>query len=275
MLSKVVNEYHTDWDFHLQTALFAYRTAVHESTDHTPFHVVFGRAPTLPVDIMLGRQSLTPDEYNGLSAYVKRVQSSLSAMFAKIRERQKAAHQQNKTRFDKKVAGIQFCVGDCVRLHIPSNKKGTSKKFGLHWRGPYTVVDKLSVYNYRIQLIGTTKTQVVHRNRLKLCFNDMETRLGSPGSTTELPPTSGGFATLNSTPHQSIEMGEEVPDLETIMEENGNAVDQEPPDITMEDDHNQLSSGDIGEDRPDPHTTTTTRPKSSCRPRDHGPYIMY
>jgi len=40
------------------------------------------------------------------------------------------------------------------------------------WRGPYTIIDKTSSVNYRIQLIGTTKSLVVHQNRLKLCFGE-------------------------------------------------------------------------------------------------------
>ena len=39
------------------------------------------------------------------------------------------------------------------------------------WRGPYTVIDKLSALNYHIQLLGVpNKTLVVHHNRLKHCF---------------------------------------------------------------------------------------------------------
>ena len=38
----------------------------------------------------------------------------------------------------------------------------------------YTVIDRLSSVNYKIQLIGTTKIQIVHRNRLKICYGDPE-----------------------------------------------------------------------------------------------------
>ena len=55
MLSKVVGDHQKDWNDHLQTVLFAYRTAIHESTGYTPFLVMFGRSPCLPVDVMLGR----------------------------------------------------------------------------------------------------------------------------------------------------------------------------------------------------------------------------
>ena len=45
ILSKVVSENQKDWDSHIPKALFAYRTAFHESSGHSPFHVNFGFNP--------------------------------------------------------------------------------------------------------------------------------------------------------------------------------------------------------------------------------------
>ena len=42
------------------------------------------------------------------------------------------------------------------------------------WRGPYTVLDKVTNVNYKIQLIGSTKCQNVHANRLKLYYGHPE-----------------------------------------------------------------------------------------------------
>jgi len=73
-------------------------------------------------------------------------------------------------RYDKKESGHSFSVGDLVWLYIPAVKLGRTKKFSCLWWCPYTVIDKTGVVNYRIQLLGSTKTLVVHRNRLKTCF---------------------------------------------------------------------------------------------------------
>ena len=40
-------------------ALLAYRTSLHEATGFTPYHLVFGHSPQLPIDVMLGRVSST------------------------------------------------------------------------------------------------------------------------------------------------------------------------------------------------------------------------
>ena len=51
-------------------------------------------------------------------------------------------------------------------------KPGRTKKLSLLWRGPYTVLDRTSPVNYKVQLIGGTATLIVHCNRLKTCYGE-------------------------------------------------------------------------------------------------------
>ena len=57
MLSMYVNSKHTDWDVYLPYLTFAYNTGVHPGLKETPFFLVHGREPRLPVDVNL----LPPD----------------------------------------------------------------------------------------------------------------------------------------------------------------------------------------------------------------------
>ena len=60
----------------------------------------------------------------------------------------------------------------------PVVKPSTTKKFISQWRGPYTTLDRVNRVNYRIKLVGSSaKPQVIHHNRLKLCY-------GTPQQTT-------------------------------------------------------------------------------------------
>ena len=47
-------------------------------------------------------------------------------------------------------------IGDRVWLFNPAIKTGHTKKLSSLWRRPYTVNDRLSSVNYKIQLTGTT-----------------------------------------------------------------------------------------------------------------------
>ena len=182
MLSKVVAEHQKDWDEHLQTVLFAYRTAVHDSTGFTPFSVMFGRSPTLPVDVILGRTQ--QDHCTQLPHYVRKLQQSVKAAFSEVRQRLVSAHQHQKKSAEahskSRSEETQFQIGDIVWLYTPAVKSGLSRKLSSFWRGPYTVIDKISTVNYRVQLIGSTKCLIVHCNRLKSyngCPKEVETNL--------------------------------------------------------------------------------------------------
>ena len=58
MLAEMINDSNQhDWDLYLSKALMAYHTSLHEATGFTPYHLVFGHSPQLPIDVMLGRVS--------------------------------------------------------------------------------------------------------------------------------------------------------------------------------------------------------------------------
>ena len=50
MLAKSVDKYGHDWDSHLPYLLFAYRVAVQDSTQVSPFYMLYGREAVLPIE---------------------------------------------------------------------------------------------------------------------------------------------------------------------------------------------------------------------------------
>ena len=53
IISKYVSPGQLDWDAYLSTALMAYRMSSNSTTRHTPFFLVYGRDPVLPMDTLL------------------------------------------------------------------------------------------------------------------------------------------------------------------------------------------------------------------------------
>jgi hypothetical protein len=47
-LQEAIDSEQRDWDDLIDGILFAYRTSVHESTDKTPFSLMYGREPKMP-----------------------------------------------------------------------------------------------------------------------------------------------------------------------------------------------------------------------------------
>ena len=58
MLSKFVNTQLSNWDDLLQAAVFAYNTSVHSSTGFTPFEMVHGFNPRMPIETPLMERAL-------------------------------------------------------------------------------------------------------------------------------------------------------------------------------------------------------------------------
>ena len=168
MLTKMINDSDQhDWDLYLPKALMAYRTSLHEATGFTPYHLVFGHSPQLPIDVILGCVSNPvvqsfPQfvQYRYLKEAHNVAQQQLSQQYL----RQKGTH-------DSVGTVSEFQIGGVVWLYTPVVKQGNTKKFSSFWRGPYTVIDKSGPVNYKVQLIGSTQTLLVYRNRIKPCYN--------------------------------------------------------------------------------------------------------
>ena len=102
-ITKIVNEDHDDWDQHLDGILFSYRTAQHDSTKHTPFYVMFGRQPILPIDMDLNAGVNASANDNTATA------DTIKELTQEIVDRQRLAHnavQTNIEKAQKKTKGI-------------------------------------------------------------------------------------------------------------------------------------------------------------------------
>ena len=55
-LLKMVNDNQNEWDKFLDSVLFAYRTSKQASTKFSPFFLLYGREPRLPVDLIISNK---------------------------------------------------------------------------------------------------------------------------------------------------------------------------------------------------------------------------
>ena len=56
-LQMAVKQSPNTWEDHLDTVLYAYRSSPIDGLDITPFEVMFGRKPNLPIDNILFREN--------------------------------------------------------------------------------------------------------------------------------------------------------------------------------------------------------------------------
>ena len=52
MVSAFISDHHKDWDEKLPMLAFAYNTASHSVTKSSPYELLFGRRPKVPIDLI-------------------------------------------------------------------------------------------------------------------------------------------------------------------------------------------------------------------------------
>ena len=120
-----VSEHQGDWDLFIPYALFAYRTFVQSSTNETPFYLMHGRDPRLPIDVSLLKAQETysnTDDYRGVIA------NSFLEAIKLPHDNIELAQQRQKTQYDKTAKEVSYDIGQKVWLYTPNNRKGLSSK---------------------------------------------------------------------------------------------------------------------------------------------------
>ena len=135
----------TDWDEHIDSVLLAYRTTPIDGLDISPFEVVYGREPNLPIDNILFRENY--------SQPITDIQEYMDMLFEQQDNMFEVVQKARKDRFDrnKRAAGIRkgipvYQVGDKIYLKFPKGRFrpiGGSTKLSPVNDGPYTVQERL------------------------------------------------------------------------------------------------------------------------------------
>jgi hypothetical protein len=142
-------------------ALFAYRTAVQETTTISPFEVLYNRVPRLPGDLDLVRIE---------NKIVKEFDKNWLLAKEKVREAGEKSKEFLKRKYDEKIINI----GDNVRMLSLPTKTGLKIKLrGDLWTGPFKVIGKLANGDLKLNIykrgaVNRKKPYITHPDRLKL-----------------------------------------------------------------------------------------------------------
>ena len=169
MLSQYVSSKEKDWDTWLPSVLFAYRSAVHASTGKSPFEMIYGRRPRLPIASQVPSFDAAP-VVTRPGRYVSIVKSTIDDLHSQAQVNLRRAHAKQKQQHDADANAGPLRVGDRVLLFTPQLQKGRSRKFHRPWTGPFRVLrqPRPPGVTYSIRDETTGKVVIAHRNRLKL-----------------------------------------------------------------------------------------------------------
>ena len=193
LLSKRLSE--DKWRRLLPGLVFALNSSVSKATKTVPYSVVFGRQPTLPVDVLFGttsattnRDAVSPEDYS------EEVGMSLEQLWGTVRTHLETSKRDMVTRYNKNLRFHDYQPGEKVWLKADVINPGENK-LAPKRSGPWTVVEKMpNGVNFRISNEDSGVTKVVHHDKLKIVRTssvagstsqepDVERRGDSEGST--------------------------------------------------------------------------------------------
>jgi len=158
MLSMYVNSRHTDWDVYLPYLTFAYNTGAHPATKESPFYLVHGREPRLPLDV----QMMPRDE--GCNKVVEEYRAELVEGLHVAREFSRNSLQRDQQQRSRPPPPARqpptYRPGDQVLVRMEPLGQGMSRKLHLKWAGPFRVVRELGTGGRRY---GVTDNRGVER----------------------------------------------------------------------------------------------------------------
>ena len=165
-ISQYIRADQRDWDEFLPYACFQYRSSKNETTNESPYYLLFYRDMKMPLDRVY---NINDEQFTSTEGYLKEVTGRFRA--AKIIfEKQREAIEEEKKQFNDSIRKtLNFDIGEVVLILKRYVKKGQVKKLTHLWKGPYVVVNKFNnQINYEVQLLKSGKDMhVIHASNMK------------------------------------------------------------------------------------------------------------
>ncbi len=140
MLGTLENQKKSHWRDYVKPLVHAYNCTKNETTGFTPYELMFGRQPRLPVDLAFG---LTVNHQPGShSQYVRNLKSQLEDSYKVATENAKKTASRNKARFDKHVVDSTLKEGD--RVLVRNVRLRGKHKLADRWESDVYVVQRQS-----------------------------------------------------------------------------------------------------------------------------------
>jgi hypothetical protein len=181
MLAKLLDDdAHNRWDEHIPLLMLAYRAQSSRTTGFSPYKLLLGREPRLPVETDL-EVPTNKARASSTAEYFDRLRNSLRIFHSAALRRSDARHSANKRAYDQKLNELSFSVGEHVLLHRAVVPRGQYYKFLRPYKRA-VIVEQLSPLNYRVRPDGARKTITVHHNRLAKARPTPAPRAQAPSS---------------------------------------------------------------------------------------------
>ena len=166
MLGTLSPEQKRDWKAHLLTMCQAYNATQHASTGFSPYFLMFGRHPRLPMDYQMGinRNDLCN---TSKSKFVSELQERLQYAYDTAEKLAQKEAERSKKLYDRRSRGVELLPQDLVLV----KKVAWTERHKIQDRweeGEYVVLSRPDPYLpvYKVQPVEGGKVRTLHRNLL-------------------------------------------------------------------------------------------------------------
>jgi hypothetical protein len=151
LLRCLITNHHTTWDLLLPHAEFAYNSSVNRSTGLSPFEIVLGRRPQVPLDVT--PLPLHSPSSQGANEFAQHVQG----IHAEVHRRLIVSAEKYKHHANPHQHVVSFEVGDFVLVQLRPERFTRGSFHKLHHRraGLFKILKRLGVNAYQLSLPDT------------------------------------------------------------------------------------------------------------------------
>lgn len=171
MLRTLEPSWKLDWKSHLNKVVNAYNCTKNETTGYSPFFLMFGRHPTLPIDLVFPDLQ-QPTRKQTYSQYVAQWRDRMEEVYKLASQQAGRMTEKGKQQHDKGLLSARLHPGDHVLVKNLLEKGGPGKLRSFWEQDIYVVVKQVNeetpVYEVR-KRSGQGGIRRLHRNLLRQC----------------------------------------------------------------------------------------------------------
>ena len=168
MLRTLSDDHKHSWQKHAQKLTHAYNCTVNDATGYSPFYLLYGRNPRLPIDLIF--EPINDKEKKTYTKYVADWKESMREAYRKAAAAAEKSVSKGRKFADRHIRFSVLQSRDRVLTKRMTDKKGNGK-IKSYWNDDlFEVIRQIgdsSVYEIKNSQSG--KIQVVHRNNMLQC----------------------------------------------------------------------------------------------------------
>ena len=155
-----------EWEKYIPPLLLAYNTAIHKTTQNSPFFLTFLHEPRLPYFDLQQQQVFYTDDF-ATDAYGR-----LKKVYKAVKEHSEKENAKSRAQNNKQAKHKEFAEREAVLVAFPNTKPGGNPKFEKPYKPGFEVEKRIGEYTYIIRNVSNGHRHTVHADLLKSQIGD-------------------------------------------------------------------------------------------------------